>query len=77
MSSNLASVVSGDLFLREHSIFILKYFPQNTLPKGYKPKMLQSYKRLLTEVEFTLTFWPQNKPNLKTQHDFEEHGQLG
>lgn len=39
--------------------------------------MLQSYKRLLTKVEFTLTFWPQNKPNLKTQHDFEEHGQLG
>lgn len=26
MSSNLASVVSENLFLREHSMFILKYF---------------------------------------------------
>lgn len=34
LGSSLASVVSGHLFLREHSMFIPRYFPQNTFPKG-------------------------------------------
>lgn len=66
MSSNLASVVSGDLFLREHSMFILKYFPQNKFPKGYYLKMLQSHQWVLTEAAVTLnSLWRWIKPNMK------------
>lgn len=69
MSSNLASVVSGDLFLREHSMFILKYFPQNKFPKGYYLKMLQSYQWVLTEAAFTLkSLWHWIKPNMKNSY---------
>lgn len=68
-SSNLASVVSGDLFLREHSMFILKYFPQNKFPKGYYLKMLQSHQWGLTEVAFTLKpLWHWIKPNMKNSY---------